>query len=135
MGHPVRVSIVIGILETVVWLHRCWVGEMHPGACFHRSVDKPVPGGGRCDDHARDVCLIRSSLLQNSGQMIGEASVLEHLVLLIEEHDHTVVCMQIDPAVEWHPWLLLGFSGCSSALQPYWSARLRSLLDDYQTVF
>jgi hypothetical protein len=81
---------------------------MPPVAGLHQSVDEPVPVVGRFDDYARDVCLIRRSWLQNGGQIIGEASLIDHLVLLIEEDDHTVVCMEINPAIEWHRWLLLG---------------------------
>ena len=32
--------------------------------------------------------------------MMGEASLIDHLVLLMQSYDHTVVCMQINPAVE-----------------------------------
>jgi hypothetical protein len=31
--------------------------------------------------------------------MIGEASLIDAVVLLLEEHAHTVVCRQITPAV------------------------------------
>jgi hypothetical protein len=58
------------------------------------------------------------------------------LVLLIQEHNDTVVCMQINPAnivTSLSPQL--GYAGgCSSPIQPYCSARLRSLLDDYQVM-
>jgi len=40
--------------------------------------------------------------------MIGETSLRDHPVLRMEYHDDTVVCMQLNPAVEWHRWLLLG---------------------------
>ena len=43
-----------------------------------------LPVVGRFDDYARDVCLMRGSWLQEGGQMVGEASVIDHLVLLIE---------------------------------------------------
>jgi hypothetical protein len=54
---------------------------------------------GRLHHDALDVCVIRGELLQHRGQMIGSTSLRDHLVLLIESHDDTVVCMQINSAV------------------------------------
>jgi len=84
LGQPASVGTVIGILETVVLLHRCGVGQMHPVAGLHQPVDEPVPVIGRLYHHTGDVFLILSSLLQNRGQMVGEALLIDHLVLLIE---------------------------------------------------
>src|SRR5262245_9638894 len=80
-----------------------------PGSCgvgSPRAVGGAGDGKGRLiflySHHALNVCLIRGELLQNRGQRFGEASLIDHVVLLMEQHDDTVVCMQINPTVEWH---------------------------------
>jgi len=46
MGQPAGIGMVIRLLQTTVLLHRCWVSQMHPGACLHQPIDEPVPVGG-----------------------------------------------------------------------------------------
>ena len=75
---------------------------MAPVVRLHESVDEPVPVIRRLSHHTGDVVLIRRSLRQHRGQMGGEALWRDHLGLRIEEDDHTVVCLEINPAVEWH---------------------------------
>ena len=84
MSQPAGIGIVIRLLQPAVWLHRRWVGQMHPVVGLHQPIDKPVPVGGGLYHYARDICLIRGSWLQNRGQIIGEALLIDHLVLLIE---------------------------------------------------
>jgi hypothetical protein len=84
MGQPASVGTVSGIFETVVLLHRCGGGERHPGACFHHPIDEPVPVVGGRHHPTLEICLIRASWFHDRGQMIGEASWIDHLGLLIE---------------------------------------------------
>ena len=84
MGSPTGIGIVIRLLQAALWLYGCWVGQMHPVAGVHAPINEPVPIRGRCDDHPLEVCVIRDSLLQKHRQMIGQASLIDHLILLIE---------------------------------------------------
>jgi hypothetical protein len=122
MGQPAGLGMVSRILQAAILLHRRGVGQRHPVVGRHQPVNEPVPVSGRRHHHAGAVGLIRGSLCQNRGQMMGEASVIDHLLLLIEYYDHTVVCMQITPAVAWHRRLLLSLEGCSSPVPPDCSA-------------
>ena len=49
--------------------------------------------------HALDLGVMQGEWLQNRGQMIGSPFLVDHLIVVIEYHDHTVVCMQSNPAV------------------------------------
>jgi hypothetical protein len=135
MGQPAGIGRVIGRLQPPVLVQRGGVGQRPPGAGRPQSSAEPVPVGGGLHHDALAVCLVPGSWLQHGGPRMREASLRDPLGLLMESHDHTVVCLQLHPAVEWHRWLLRGLAGCPWALQPYCSARLRSLLDDYHTAF
>ena len=84
MGQPTGIGMVMGRLQPVLRLQRCRVGQMHPIAGLPQPINEPVPGGGGLSHHAHAVGLMRGSGLQNCGQMIGEALVRDHLILLIE---------------------------------------------------
>jgi hypothetical protein len=43
MGQPPRVTVVIGILQSIVLLYRRRVGEMNSVALLHQTIDQPVP--------------------------------------------------------------------------------------------
>jgi hypothetical protein len=58
--------------------------------------------------HALAVGAIRGALRQHRGQMLGEAALIEPLVLRLAYHDDPGVCLQSNPTVEWPLWLLLG---------------------------
>lgn len=81
------------MLQAAIRLHGGRVGQMDPVVGVHQLIDEPVPVGSRLHYHARDLGVIRSQLLQNGRSMIGSVWVIPHLVLLIEDHDHTVVGM------------------------------------------
>ena len=107
MREPAGVGTLIGMLQAALLLHRGRVGQMHPVVCLHQPIDEPVPVVRRLHHHARDLCVIGRQLIQNRREMIGSTLVVHHLVLLIAYHDHTIICMEVDPCVEWHAGLLL----------------------------
>ena len=75
------------------------VGERHPVVGLHASIDEPVPVVGGLHHHACEGCLVRGSGLHNRRQMRGQSFLVDQLSLVMESHDHTVVCMQINTAV------------------------------------
>jgi hypothetical protein len=96
---PACIGMSSGIRQATSRLHRSGGRQLSPIGCLPQPVDSPVPVGGRCDDQARHLRVIRSSLLQDRAQLVGSSLPGEHLVLLSNEHDHPVVCVQINPAV------------------------------------
>jgi hypothetical protein len=84
MGQPTGIGRVIGILQPVILWYRCRVGQRHPLACLQQPIHEPVPVGGGLDHHAHEGGLRRGEGLQHGGQMLGEASLLAHLLLLME---------------------------------------------------
>ena len=72
------------------------------------AINEPGPMRSQCDHHSLQRRLIRDSLLQDSGQHVGSLLPVEHLVLRMQEHAPTLMCMQIDPVVERHCGRLIG---------------------------
>jgi hypothetical protein len=54
---------------------------------------------GRFDPQALHRRVIRGSWLQERGQIVGEPFPVAHLVWLLESPDHTLGCVEVDPAV------------------------------------
>ena len=65
----------------------------------HEPVDEPGPMGRRFDHESRDLSAIGPQLIENDGQLIRSSLLIHHVVLRIESHENTVVCVQINSAI------------------------------------
>src|SRR4029453_4137430 len=102
MRQPPRVTVVIGILQPLVLLYRRGVGEMNSVALLHESIDQPVPVVSRFHHDPLKRSPIARELLRDQREIVGQALLIHHLILLVDPPRPVVGGMQINCSVQFH---------------------------------
>jgi hypothetical protein len=105
---PLRIMLIVGVLEPTVLRKRWGMGEVDVVARLHEPIDEPVPIIGGFNDHTLHRSPIRLQRRQEEGQVIAEAFLIQHSVRAVDHDQDTIRGMEIDARITHHHRNLLG---------------------------
>src|SRR5215471_2115884 len=89
---------VSAVLQSLVFLDRRRVRQMHPVPRVHQSIHQEVPVVRGLHDHAHQLFPVRRQCRSDLLQIVGQALLIHDSIFLVTDHYHTVVRVQLNSA-------------------------------------
>ena len=93
-----RIGEITTLFQPLVLPDRCGVGQMDMVSIGKQCIDQPVPVVRRFDDHTFQFFAKRCQHGADLQRVVGQPPLIDDVVHLIADHDHTIVRVQVDSA-------------------------------------